>query len=333
MEGCTGRTEEMDKIIPSIINALSFGDVPDDIKSSGSTAASRCQLQRRQQPGSIDKRTTSTTRSSVEISRRRRRQQQDQVHTVETSSAIDAGEENSYLNVFPSIINLFSTNDDTGSKNSFSSRIQKANGDDTNNSENISNGLPKVDNIPRSRSSQNPNLHETCTAQIFPSIRDALSMNDVDSTGEVASGRSDAYPFMRNVFLMQDATDTNQNPVEETWNNVKKESSLNLQSMIDEGNENSSQRGRKPAQKIFVTRAYEVNEHYLESVFYVSISAILGSVFRVYMARIFGFDCEYGHLNDFLLPVASDICVTSGGRTEQTGGALFTDFPSNVFGR
>uniref|UniRef100_A0A7S4AXQ2 Fluoride ion transporter CrcB n=1 Tax=Pseudo-nitzschia australis TaxID=44445 RepID=A0A7S4AXQ2_9STRA len=334
MEGCTGRTEGMDEIIPSIINALSFIDAPDDIKSSGSTAASRShrQLQRQRQPGSIDSRTISTTRTSGDISRRRRRQQQNQLHTVETSSTTGTGEENSYLNVFPSIINVFSANDDTDSKNSFSSRIQKANCDDASNSKNTYNGLPKIDHIPRSRSSQNPSLHETCTAQVFPAIRDALSMNDVNSTGEVASGMSGAYPFMRNALLMHDVTDTNQNSVEETSNDGKKESSLNLPSMIDEGNENSSQRGRKPAQKIFVTRAYEVKEHYLESVFYVSISAILGSVFRVYMARIFGFDCEYGDLNDFLLPLASNICVTSGGRTEQTGGALFTDFPSNVFG-
>eukprot|EP00536_Pseudo-nitzschia_multiseries_P013904 jgi/Psemu1/213173/e_gw1.629.42.1 len=102
--------------------------------------------------------------------------------------------------------------------------------------------------------------------------------------------------------------------------------------MIDECNENSSQRDKKARQKILVTRAYEVKEHYLESIFYVSISAILGSVFRVYMARIFGMDCEYGKVDDFLYPVASNICVTNGGRTEQTGGALFTDFPSNFFG-
>ena len=144
-----------------------------------------------------------------------------------------------------------------------------------------------------------------------------------------------SYPFVRNVFSMNDVESNK--AIEETSNNGKitmASSSLNLPSMIDELDEISMQREQKPAQRILVTRAYEVKEHYLESVFYVSISAILGSVFRVYMARIFGLDCEYeGGFSDFLSPVATNICVTNGGRTEQTGGALFTDFPSNVFGR
>ncbi|KAG7341572.1 CrcB-like protein, Camphor resistance CrcB [Nitzschia inconspicua] len=83
--------------------------------------------------------------------------------------------------------------------------------------------------------------------------------------------------------------------------------------------------------KIVVTRAYEVKEHLLETILYISTSAILGSTARVYLARIFGADCEKVRLvNDFL--ASSYICVTNSGRTMQTGGALFYDFPANVLG-
>ena len=84
--------------------------------------------------------------------------------------------------------------------------------------------------------------------------------------------------------------------------------------------------------RILVTRSYEVQEHYWESIFYVSTSAISGSVVRTYLARIFGFDCETRLFEDFLTPLTSQICVTNGGRTNQTGGALFYDFPANVLG-
>jgi fluoride ion exporter CrcB/FEX len=84
--------------------------------------------------------------------------------------------------------------------------------------------------------------------------------------------------------------------------------------------------------RILVTRSYEVKEHLLETIFYVSTSAILGSVVRTYVARIFGFDCETKGVNDFVTPLTSKICVTNGGRTLQTGGALFYDFPANVLG-
>jgi fluoride exporter len=88
--------------------------------------------------------------------------------------------------------------------------------------------------------------------------------------------------------------------------------------------------GAGSTHKILVTRSYEVKEHILESIFYVSTSAILGSIVRTYLARIFGMDCELDFVNDFLTP--SSICVTNGGRTMQTGGALFYDFPANVLG-
>ena len=96
--------------------------------------------------------------------------------------------------------------------------------------------------------------------------------------------------------------------------------------------------GGQTTHKIIVKRPYKIKEHYAESIFYVSVSAILGSVFRTYLARFFGYDCEQvkyfpeDAIHDFLTPLSSRICVTNGGRTMQTGGALFYDFPANILG-
>jgi hypothetical protein len=183
-------------------------------------------------------------------------------------------------------------------------------------------------------------MDEAANSQMFRSIRNVLSL-DNDGAGEtrdtavVENGASQVYPFVRNVFSMNGY---DRNVAQDSKEKVSEIGKINGQSVSpsrrDEETGNSpQQRKRKPRQSIVVTRAYEVKEHYLESVFYVSISAILGSVFRVYMARLFGLDCQYTRFNDFLIPLASNICVTNDGRSEQTGGALFTDFPSNVFGR
>jgi hypothetical protein len=51
------------------------------------------------------------------------------------------------------------------------------------------------------------------------------------------------------------------------------------------------------------------------------------------MARIFGYDCENKDVDDFLTSFTSNICVTTNGQSIQTGGALFIDFPANIFGR
>jgi CrcB protein len=88
----------------------------------------------------------------------------------------------------------------------------------------------------------------------------------------------------------------------------------------------------KTAHKIVITRPYQVKEHYLEALFYVSVSAIVGSSVRIYMARFFGKDCEVNVDTDFFTSLSANICVTNGGRTYQTGGALFYDFPANVVG-
>eukprot|EP00980_Cylindrotheca_fusiformis_P002813 scaffold672_cov126-Cylindrotheca_fusiformis.AAC.14 len=78
----------------------------------------------------------------------------------------------------------------------------------------------------------------------------------------------------------------------------------------------------------------EVEEEVREIVYvlYISAAAILGACLRVYMSRFFGADCEDDSVHDFLTPASKHICLTSGGRTEQTGGALFRDLPPNMLG-
>jgi hypothetical protein len=66
--------------------------------------------------------------------------------------------------------------------------------------------------------------------------------------------------------------------------------------------------------------------------FYFSAAAVVGCVSRVYLSRFFGGDCESHDIVDFLTPLSSQICVTAGGTTLQTGGALFRDLPSNLLG-
>lgn len=67
---------------------------------------------------------------------------------------------------------------------------------------------------------------------------------------------------------------------------------------------------------------------------YISSSAVIGATIRVYISRLFGEDCELGDdaVQDFFTPFFEKICVTAGGTTSQTGGALFRDWPANLFG-
>ena len=187
----------------------------------------------------------------------------------------------------------------------------------------------------RNSSFRRTSTNEASSEQGFCSIKEVFSMDDgetkaMQNDAALGSSLSNVYPIIRNVFSMNDV-DTN-SPVRSKGELLGYAEKARPDTLDEEQGSNLSERKTKPTQKIVVSRAYEVNEHYLESVFYVSISAILGSVFRVYMARIFGSDCQYSTATDFLVPFSSNICVTNDGRSEQTGGALFTDFPSNVFG-
>jgi len=68
---------------------------------------------------------------------------------------------------------------------------------------------------------------------------------------------------------------------------------------------------------------------------YIIMFAILGNASRVFLSRLFGSDCSLGEANapdDFLAPYFSEICITNSGLTEQTGGALFLELPSNMVG-
>jgi len=69
----------------------------------------------------------------------------------------------------------------------------------------------------------------------------------------------------------------------------------------------------------------------LETLVYIGVFAILGTVLRVYMGRFFGLDCS-NPTQDFLTPLSSRICVTNSGKTSYPGGAMFTDLPANMLG-
>jgi fluoride exporter len=70
----------------------------------------------------------------------------------------------------------------------------------------------------------------------------------------------------------------------------------------------------------------------LQLFIYLSTFACLGTILRLFLKRLFGFDCESHAVHDWLYPLSHHICVTASGTTEQTGGALFYDLPANILG-
>ncbi len=69
----------------------------------------------------------------------------------------------------------------------------------------------------------------------------------------------------------------------------------------------------------------------VEVILYMSAFAIIGSSARVYLGRIFGYDCEFPPPQEDYVSLFST-CVTSTGLTDQRGGALFIDLPANMLG-
>lgn len=68
-------------------------------------------------------------------------------------------------------------------------------------------------------------------------------------------------------------------------------------------------------------------------IIYISIFSVIGVTFRSFIGRLFGGDCDPDSaVKDWLYPLSHRICVTTNGRTEQYGGALFIDLPDNMFG-
>ncbi len=64
---------------------------------------------------------------------------------------------------------------------------------------------------------------------------------------------------------------------------------------------------------------------------HISVYSMLGTTVRIILARLFGQDCESTtHIPDFLSKTA--LCVTSTGKTNQHGGAIFIDLPANILG-
>jgi fluoride ion exporter CrcB/FEX len=78
---------------------------------------------------------------------------------------------------------------------------------------------------------------------------------------------------------------------------------------------------------------YSQWEYQQNHTIYISLFATFGAVIRIFMGRLFGLDCErFIEIDDFLTPFSSEICVTASGKTDQTGGAFFSDLPSNILG-
>mmetsp|Transcript_14916 Transcript_14916/g.22355 ORF Transcript_14916/g.22355 Transcript_14916/m.22355 type:complete len:510 (-) Transcript_14916:61-1590(-) len=74
-----------------------------------------------------------------------------------------------------------------------------------------------------------------------------------------------------------------------------------------------------------------VSSDHISTILYLSVFAIIGSSLRSYFGRIFGLDCEFPLSEaDYLAPLSS--CITATGLTEQRGGALFIDLPTNMIG-
>ena len=58
-------------------------------------------------------------------------------------------------------------------------------------------------------------------------------------------------------------------------------------------------------------------------VYYIATWGIFGAVLRIYLARLFGLDCETAESGD--LWHASNVCITASGQTSRKGGAIFID--------
>jgi CrcB protein len=75
---------------------------------------------------------------------------------------------------------------------------------------------------------------------------------------------------------------------------------------------------------------------HFEIIAYISCFALFGTVVRVFLGRLLGFDCEDKNspspIKDFMSPLSNHICITASGKTVATGGALFTDLPANMLG-
>lgn len=70
-----------------------------------------------------------------------------------------------------------------------------------------------------------------------------------------------------------------------------------------------------------------------KSIVYLSMFSVIGVTCRSFLGRLFGGDCDPDHaVKDWLYPLSKHICVTTNGRTEQYGGALFIDLPANMLG-
>lgn len=112
--------------------------------------------------------------------------------------------------------------------------------------------------------------------------------------------------------------------------------------VVDSNRTKNFQRSSSSCTRVVETldcNLFSSREDIMSHVFYISTFAILGTVSRWYIGRLFGLDCcirdellevDDSHI-DFLTPVSQRICITSNGKT-QRGGAIFIDLPTNMIG-
>lgn len=90
-------------------------------------------------------------------------------------------------------------------------------------------------------------------------------------------------------------------------------------------------RGSPDSTSTYVNRSFFERKG-VQYVYYMSTYACFGTIIRIFLERLFGYDCEFRSTNDWLSPLSYQICVTASGMTEQRGGALFVALPANVVG-
>lgn len=77
-------------------------------------------------------------------------------------------------------------------------------------------------------------------------------------------------------------------------------------------------------------------DEFLSYVYYISTFGIIGTILRMYIERFFGLDCTMkgssDAVDDWFQQISSNICVTTNGESNQTGGALFSVLPCNMIG-
>jgi len=118
---------------------------------------------------------------------------------------------------------------------------------------------------------------------------------------------------------------------------VKEEKRSHKKSFFSDDEENEKSVQLTPSSSGY-NDSQETNGNYsffcsnnLMDVIYLAVFAIMGASSRSYLARMFGYDCEFPPASKDYVSMFST-CVTASGETNQRGGALFIDLPANMLG-